>query len=400
MSTRTEREKKQKQNERHNKILQELLRQDPNKVCADCPQRSPRWASHSLGVFICIDCSGHHRNLGVHITKVKSTNLDTWNPKEILTMQNIGNARGNAYWEANLPANYQKVNGPQAQAFIRRKYVEKKYCAAGPPPNAEAPVDAPVVSQPKAKSSGLQIEQRKKESMSLTESLFATPASPKASKKSDESSVKSLSSDLLGLGLGGGAAPTTKERSQPNTEQEILDLFAPSGTGVSVNNNGDGVGELLRGTRQQQQQDPSISFGNFHAADNGAAAAVAAAKNDIMSLYNQPTQAHMQQGGMGMGIPQMQGGNMNMNMNMSTGSGIYHQQQQQMMMQQQQMRMGTMGGHMGGGVHAGMQQPGQMNGCNNNSMMGMTQQMPMGASVTKQQQVSSLGSTLSDSLWR
>ena len=43
----------------------------------------PRWASWNLGIFLCIRCAGIHRNLGVHITKVKSVNLDTWTPEQV-----------------------------------------------------------------------------------------------------------------------------------------------------------------------------------------------------------------------------------------------------------------------------------------------------------------------------
>lgn len=43
----------------------------------------PRWASWNIGVFLCIRCAGIHRNLGVHISKVKSVNLDTWTEKQI-----------------------------------------------------------------------------------------------------------------------------------------------------------------------------------------------------------------------------------------------------------------------------------------------------------------------------
>lgn len=51
-------------------FLQELLREDENKYCADCEAKQPRWASWNLGVFLCIRCAGLHRNLGVHISKV------------------------------------------------------------------------------------------------------------------------------------------------------------------------------------------------------------------------------------------------------------------------------------------------------------------------------------------
>uniref|UniRef100_A0A8C4Q853 Small ArfGAP 1 n=1 Tax=Eptatretus burgeri TaxID=7764 RepID=A0A8C4Q853_EPTBU len=83
MTTRSEREKAQRQNEEHQTILAELLRQEANKYCADCEAKGPRWASWNLGVFLCIRCAGIHRNLGVHISRVKSVNLDQWTQQQI-----------------------------------------------------------------------------------------------------------------------------------------------------------------------------------------------------------------------------------------------------------------------------------------------------------------------------
>ena len=64
-------------------IITKLLKLPENKFCADCKRPSPSWASTNLGVFVCITCSGCHREIGVHITKIKSINLDLW-PKDIL----------------------------------------------------------------------------------------------------------------------------------------------------------------------------------------------------------------------------------------------------------------------------------------------------------------------------
>ena len=52
-------------------------------ICLASPTTGPRWASWNLGVFLCIRCAGIHRNLGVHISRVKSVNLDSWTPEQM-----------------------------------------------------------------------------------------------------------------------------------------------------------------------------------------------------------------------------------------------------------------------------------------------------------------------------
>ena len=69
--------------EKFQAILSAMLREEDNKYCVDCDAKGPRWASWNLGVFLCIRCAGIHRNLGVHISKVKSVNLDQWTAEQI-----------------------------------------------------------------------------------------------------------------------------------------------------------------------------------------------------------------------------------------------------------------------------------------------------------------------------
>jgi len=110
MTTRAEREGKEALNKQHQAILGTLLERADNAICADCKSKDPRWASWNLGVFMCIECSGVHRSIGTHVTRVKSVNLDTWTNEQIESMLRWGNARANAFWEAYLPPGTKAVN--------------------------------------------------------------------------------------------------------------------------------------------------------------------------------------------------------------------------------------------------------------------------------------------------
>ncbi|ORX90162.1 Arf GTPase activating protein [Basidiobolus meristosporus CBS 931.73] len=98
--------------------LSSLFQIPENNVCADCGKKDPRWASHNLGVFICIGCSGIHRSLGTHISKVKSVDLDKWTEDQLENMMRWGNARANKYWQAKLPADFQPPESYQYQSYV------------------------------------------------------------------------------------------------------------------------------------------------------------------------------------------------------------------------------------------------------------------------------------------
>ena len=110
--------------------IQKMLKKPENRLCADCKRPSPSWASINLGVFICINCSGCHREIGVHITKIKSINLDLWDKKILKYFKKINNKIANKYWEYHLKNfDFKKIQKDNylCQDFIRNKYEKKKW---------------------------------------------------------------------------------------------------------------------------------------------------------------------------------------------------------------------------------------------------------------------------------
>lgn len=142
VQSKSDREKQKLITDKCQSLIEVLLKDEDNKYCVDCDAKGPRWASWNLGIFLCIRCAGIHRNLGVHISKVKSVNLDAWSPEHVAYVQRMGNSRARAIYEANLPNDFRRPQTDTAlESFIRAKYEHKKYIAQdyvdpGPPPPA------------------------------------------------------------------------------------------------------------------------------------------------------------------------------------------------------------------------------------------------------------------------
>ncbi|KAL6306915.1 hypothetical protein BKA93DRAFT_816162 [Sparassis latifolia] len=84
--------------ERNQRALLALVSEPGNDICADCKAWHPRWASHNLGIFICMNCASVHRKMGTHISKVKSITLDSWTKEQVEFMKQHGNVRSNAHY--------------------------------------------------------------------------------------------------------------------------------------------------------------------------------------------------------------------------------------------------------------------------------------------------------------
>ncbi|XP_020031957.2 arf-GAP with GTPase, ANK repeat and PH domain-containing protein 3 isoform X3 [Castor canadensis] len=112
-----------------------------NSFCIDCEAPNPDWASLNLGALMCIECSGIHRHLGAHLSRVRSLDLDDWPPELLAVMTAMGNALANSVWEGALDG-YAKP-GPEAcreekERWIRAKYEQKLFLA--PLPSSDVPL--------------------------------------------------------------------------------------------------------------------------------------------------------------------------------------------------------------------------------------------------------------------
>ncbi|XP_057763422.1 probable ADP-ribosylation factor GTPase-activating protein AGD15 isoform X1 [Arachis stenosperma] len=211
-------------------VLEGLLRLPDNRECADCRNKAPRWASVNLGIFICMQCSGIHRSLGVHISQVRSTTLDTWLPEQVSFMQLMGNVNANKHWEAELPTNFDR-NGYGIDKFIRAKYVDKKWASKH------------GLQAASAKSSETLRNHQRNRRLSLEESILVghmaqiQPPQPQVAKSHEIPSGLERKKSAPQVKIRGPSASLDFDNLTRNGNSTTVDLFAFLNFNDNNNNN-------------------------------------------------------------------------------------------------------------------------------------------------------------------
>ncbi|XP_068803869.1 arf-GAP with GTPase, ANK repeat and PH domain-containing protein 1 isoform X2 [Struthio camelus] len=112
--------------------LQSIRNTRGNSHCVDCEAQNPDWASLNLGALMCIECSGIHRNLGTHLSRVRSLDLDDWPIELIKVMSSIGNELANSVWEESSQGHMKPSSDStreEKERWIRAKYEQKLFLA-------------------------------------------------------------------------------------------------------------------------------------------------------------------------------------------------------------------------------------------------------------------------------
>lgn len=202
--------------------------------------------------YVIYRCSGIHRSLGVHISRVKSVNLDSWAPEQVVCLQQMGNSRARAVYEALLSDNFRRPQTDSAlESFIRAKYEHKKYIAREwiPPPfppkvDWDKEIDEELENQKRKKKLAASAnatttiqEPPKPKPSTTTANVIPAPLkppshSPKSSRHSDvkksvnSSATSTNSTDLLGLDSSlSSAASAQTSAIQKKTENPVTDTF-------------------------------------------------------------------------------------------------------------------------------------------------------------------------------
>ncbi|KAA8525878.1 hypothetical protein F0562_007733 [Nyssa sinensis] len=207
-----------------NAVFRKLKAKSDNKMCFDCNAKNPTWASVTYGIFLCIDCSAVHRSLGVHVSFVRSTNLDSWTPEQLKIMSFGGNNRAQAFFKQHGWTDGGKIEAKYTSraADLYRQLLSKEV-AKSSAEEASLP-SSPVTSQSAQVANGfpdVKINEAPKESSSGKQETADVSALLKATHTVVTTSVKKpLGAKKTGKTGGLGARKLTTKPSESLYDQK------------------------------------------------------------------------------------------------------------------------------------------------------------------------------------
>ncbi|XWS49255.1 hypothetical protein CRYUN_Cryun13aG0148300 [Craigia yunnanensis] len=214
-----------------NVVFRKLKAKSENKMCFDCNAKNPTWASVTYGIFLCIDCSAIHRSLGVHISFVRSTNLDSWSPEQLKIMIYGGNNRAQVFFKQHGWTDGGKIEAKYtSRAADLYRQILSKEVAKSMAEEAGLP-SSPVASQSSQASNGFldsKTDEAPKESSLGRLEKPEVSATPKAYHTVVTSTVKKpLGARKTGKTGGLGARKLTTKPSTNLYEQKPEEPVVP-----------------------------------------------------------------------------------------------------------------------------------------------------------------------------